>query len=183
MGNVVFNAHGGEHNREIVTVGNCGLADNLNRQFVVFHTGTGENRQLLAANQRGERVDRGNTGLNEVSRIFTGNRVNRRAVDVAFFHGVNRAQPVNRAAEAVKHSAEDFGRQRHFHGLAGEHGGGVFHGHAARALEHLHGDFFAVNFHHTAGAHGAVLQMQFDDFLVGGFFYAVQGDKGAVDTV
>ena len=67
--------------------------------------------------------------------------------------------------------------------LAGEHGGGVFHRHAARAFEHLHGDFFAVDFHHTTGAHGAILQMQFDDFLVGGFFYAVQGDKGAVDTV
>ena len=109
MGNVVFNAHGGEHNREIVAVGNCGLADNLNRQFVMFHTGTGENRQLLAANQRGKCVNRRNTGLNEVSRIFTGNRVNRRTVNVAFFHGVNGTQPVNRAAEAVKHSAEDFG--------------------------------------------------------------------------
>ena len=54
IGDVVLDAHRAEHDAEVLSValGQLRLPDDLNGQLVMRHTGAGENRQLLPADQR-----------------------------------------------------------------------------------------------------------------------------------
>ncbi len=52
-------------------------------QLVMWKSVSGEDRQLLSADQCGQSVDGGDTGTDIVSRIFTANRVQRKTVDIS----------------------------------------------------------------------------------------------------
>ena len=119
--NVVLDAHGREHDGEVRPVGHAGLTDDLDGQFVVLHAGAGEDGQLLAADQRGQAVDGRNAGVDVVTRIHTADGVDRCAVDIAAGGGVNVAQTVDGAAQAVQHTAGQLGAEVHHHGMAGQH--------------------------------------------------------------
>ena len=56
---------------------NLGLTGDLCGQFVVWQTRTGENRQLLTANQRDVDIDARDAGLNEFFWFLTRDRVDR----------------------------------------------------------------------------------------------------------
>ena len=81
------------------------LAHNLHGKFVVFHTGTGEYRQFLPSDKCCQTINRGNTGVNVISRVHSCHRIDWLTVYICLLFGVNVTQTVNRSAESVKHSA------------------------------------------------------------------------------
>ena len=120
-GHVILDAHSGKDDGEVRAIGHAGLTDDLDGQLVVLHAGAGEDGQLLAADQRGQAVDGRNAGVDVVTRIHTADGVDRCAVDIAAGGGVNVAQTVDGAAQAVQHTARQLGAEVHHHGMAGQH--------------------------------------------------------------
>ena len=108
-GNVILDAHSGKDDGEVRAIGHAGLTDDLDGQLVVLHAGAGEDRQLLAADQRGQAVNRRNAGVDVVAGVDTADGVDGRAVDIAAGHRVDIAQTVNRAAQTVQHAAQQLG--------------------------------------------------------------------------
>ena len=79
VSHVVFDTHGGEHDSELLTglrvvAQRCLLYD-LGRQIVVGKSVAGEDRQLLAADQRHKAVDGRDTGTDIVTGILPRNRI------------------------------------------------------------------------------------------------------------
>ena len=181
VGNVVLHAHGGEHDGEILAVGNVRLFDDLHRQLVVLHAGAGEDGQLLAADKGGQRVDGRNAGADVVTGIDAAHRVDGRAVHVAPELGVNFTQAVNGAAQAVQGAAQDLGAQVHHHGVAGQGGAGVVQREAGGAFKHLDDALLTLDHNDTAHALGAVGELHHHHLVVGSVLHAVQDYQRAVD--
>ena len=120
FGHVVLRAHCGEDDTELFfsLVADAGLPRDLHGKLVVLHAGAGENRQLLAANQRHKRVDRRDTGVDVVLRIDAGHGIDGRSVDVGAGDGVNVAKAVDRPSRTVKHAPEQFGGEGQLHWVA-----------------------------------------------------------------
>ena len=77
FGYVIFDAHCRKNNGEFF-IGICSqgsLLNDLCSQLIMWKTVTGKDRQLLAADQCGQSVDSGDTGVDIVSWIFTGYRI------------------------------------------------------------------------------------------------------------
>ena len=72
-------------------------------------TGAGEDRQLLAADQRGQAVNRRNAGVDVVAGVDTADGVDGCAVDIAAGDGVNVTEAVDGAAQTVQHAAQQLG--------------------------------------------------------------------------
>ena len=74
---VVFNAHGGKYDGEFLIgiFAQGGLLHDLGSQPVMGKTVSGENGQLLSADQSGQTIDGGNTGPDIVSRILSGHGI------------------------------------------------------------------------------------------------------------
>ena len=81
---IIFNAHCCENNGKFLIgiLSQRGLLYDLCGQLIVRQTIAGKDGQLLATDQGGQSVDGGNTGVNIVTGIFTGYRVQRQSVDV-----------------------------------------------------------------------------------------------------
>ena len=103
FGYVVFNAHCCKNNSEFL-IGVCAkgsLLNDLCSQLVMRKTVSGKDRQLLAADQGGQSVDGGDAGVDIVSRIFTGYRVQRKSVDIQADFRCDLAKSVNGLADTV----------------------------------------------------------------------------------
>ena len=174
--NVVFHAHRGKDDGKFGIVFDRRLLHDLNCQLVVLHAGAGENRQLLAADERRQRVNGGNAGIDIVSRIDTRNRIDRRAVDIPAAGRINLAHAVDRAAEAVKYTAQDLRRKRQLHRMAGQARTGIHHGYAARPLEHLDDHALTVDLNNPARAHAPIVEMQLHHFLVARVIHVIKDD-------
>ena len=74
---VVFHAHGGEHDGELLVgiLSQRSLTHDLCRQLVMGKSVSGKNRQLLAADQGGQAVNGRNAGADVVSGIFPGHGI------------------------------------------------------------------------------------------------------------
>lgn len=64
--------------------------------------------QLLAADEGHQRVDAGDPGIDIVTRIDTGYRVQRQTIDIRALLGIDLAQTVDRTAAAVEYAAQQF---------------------------------------------------------------------------
>ena len=73
----------------------------------MWQTISGENRKLLSADQSGQTIDRGNTGTNVVTRIFTGNRVQRQTVYIDVCFRIDITQTIDRLSDTIEGTAED----------------------------------------------------------------------------
>ena len=77
-------AHGGEDDHDLgVVAGRSRLGSDPGGESVGGQPGAGEDRQLLAADERDEAVDGRDTGLDELVGVGASDRVERQAVDVA----------------------------------------------------------------------------------------------------
>ena len=75
--NIIFYTHRSKYNREFlirVIPQRC-LTHDLCSQLVMRQTVSGENRQLLSADQGRQTIDRRNTGTDIVTGIFSGYRI------------------------------------------------------------------------------------------------------------
>ena len=77
FGNIVLDAHSCEYDGKLFIgiVSQGGLHDDLRCQLVVGKSVSGEDRELLSADQGHQTVNGGDTGTDVVTRIFTGHRV------------------------------------------------------------------------------------------------------------
>ncbi|MPN55653.1 hypothetical protein SDC9_203337 [bioreactor metagenome] len=78
----------------------------LDGELVVRQSVAGEYRQLLAADQRRQRVDGRDPRVDEVARVLARHRVQRQSVDVHALASVDLAAAVARLAESVEGTAE-----------------------------------------------------------------------------
>jgi hypothetical protein len=85
-----------------------GLAHDLRRQLVVRHTGAGEERQFLAAQQGIHAVDGRDAGLDVIARINARGRVDRLPVDIGITVGQWLRAAVQRFAQTVEDTSEHF---------------------------------------------------------------------------
>ena len=107
---VILNAHSRENNSEFLigsSVSQGSLLYDLSCQTVMWQTISGENRKLLSADQSGQTIDRGNTGTNVVTRIFTGNRVQRQTVYIDVCFRIDITQTIDRLSDTIEGTAED----------------------------------------------------------------------------
>ena len=82
--NIIFDTHCCKYNSEILIgiTAQRSLTHDLCSQLVVRKTVSGENRKLLSTDQGGQTVNGGDTGVDVVSWILTGNRIQWKTVDV-----------------------------------------------------------------------------------------------------
>ena len=81
---IIFDTHCCENNGKFFIRAfsqGCLLYD-LCSQLIVWKTISGKNRKLLTTDQRGQSVNRGDTGVDIVSWVFAGYRVQWKSVDV-----------------------------------------------------------------------------------------------------
>jgi len=163
-------AHRTEHDGEItafsVLVENFCVSGDLDGEFGVRESGSGENREFLPADERVHEIDRGNSGLNEVGWKFAGVRVDRHSGDVHGFFGENFGSAVDRFSRSVENSSEHVGGNTEFCGFSEEFGFESGGGEPLRGFEHLHHRSIAVgfeNFPHFSFAGGS---FDFDEFFV-----------------
>ena len=98
----VRDAHRAEDDGELLAGLDPRLADDLSGELVGRKARAREDRQLLAAHERVQPVDRADAGLDEVGGLLARVRVDRRAGDVEALLGDDRRPAVDRLAGAVR---------------------------------------------------------------------------------
>ena len=126
--NIVFNTHSGKYDCKLfigIISQRCLLYD-LCCQLVVRKSVSGEDRKLLTTDQGGQTVNCRNTGMDIVSWIFTGNRVQRQAVDVSVLPQ-RKIGPstVDRFSDTVEGTSKDFRGKSDLHRMSGQTGMGI----------------------------------------------------------
>ena len=86
ISNVMFYTHSGKYNCKffIRITSERGLFYDLCSKLIVRKSISGENRKLLSTNQSCQSVDRGNSGADIVSWVFSADRVERKSVHISF---------------------------------------------------------------------------------------------------
>ena len=86
ISNVMFDTHSSEYDCKffIRIASKRSLFYNLCSKLIVRKSISGENRKLLSADQSCQSVDRGNSGADIVSWVFSADRVERKSVHISF---------------------------------------------------------------------------------------------------
>ena len=182
FGYVVFNAHCCKNNSEFL-IGVCAkgsLLNDLCSQLVMRKTVSGKDRQLLAADQGGQSVDGGDAGVDIVSRIFTGYRVQRKSVDIQADFRCDLAKSVNGLADTVKGTSQDLRGKPDLHRMSGKTCVCIAEGHIISSLKNLDNSLVFIDFHDTADLLCAVFHVEFHDLLVRCVFDTLKDNKRAV---
>src|SRR5699024_4365258 len=111
-------------------------------------TGTGEDGQLLTADQGVQAVDGGNTGLDKLVGVVAGGGVHGQAVDVPVFGGQDLRSAVDGMAHAVEDAAQHIVGHRQLQRVAQKADLGVGQIDTGGGLEELHHGVVAVDFQH-----------------------------------
>ena len=157
------NTDSGKNNGEFgIRAAYLRLTRNLYRKVCVGQTGSGENRQLLPANQRIQAVNRGNARLNELSGVFPCRRINGRAVDVQTFFGNDFGAAVHGLAHAIEYASQNVRGNAEIQALAKETHFTFCKVDTCRAFKQLNQRRVAAYFQHPA----------LSDFAVGKFDFA-----------
>ena len=122
------------------------------REFEPRQAVAGEDRQLLAAHERVEPVDRRDAGLDELGRVRARDRVDRQPVEVALGLGQERGPAVDRAAHAVEDPPDEVGPDGHARGPGADEHGRRREVEAAGPAEHLDDHPVALDLEHLAAA-------------------------------
>ena len=179
---IVFDAHCREHYGEILIgiTAEGSLLYDLRGKLVVGQTVSGKDRQLLAADQGGQPVDSGNTGVDIVTGIFPGNRVQRKAVDVQPYFRGDFAQPVDGLSDTVEGPAQNLGRQPDLHGVPGKPCMCVAQRHAVGTFKHLDHSLVFIDLDNTADLMRPVVHVELHDLFIGGVFHTFKDNQRAV---
>ena len=180
--NIILNTHCSKHNGEILIriSAQRSLTHDLCSQLVMRKTVSRENRKLLSTNQGGQTINCGNTGIDVVTRILTGNRVQWQSIDVQADLRCDLTKTIDRLSNTVKGTSQDFRGKPDFHRMTTKTCMSVSKGHIICTLENLNYCFIFVYFNDTAKLFGTVIHTEGDDFLIGSVFNAFQNYKRAV---
>ena len=143
---IVFDAHGGKYNGKffIGIISERRLLYDLGCQLVMRKSVSGEDRQLLTADQGGQSVDCRNSGADIVSRVFPHDRVERQAVDISFQLGNNGTQIVNGFSDSVECTTQHIRGKCDFHRMSGQSCVCIFQRHVLRAFKDLNHSFVFI---------------------------------------
>ena len=180
--NIILNTHCSKHNGEIfigISTQRC-LTHDLCRQLIMWKTVSGENRKLLSTNQGGQTINCRNTGIDVVTRILTGNRVQRQTIDVQAYLRCDLAQPIDWLSNTVKGTSQDLRGKPDLHRMSGKTCVCIAEGHIVSSLKNLDNGLVLIDFHDTADLLSAVLHVEFHDLLVRCVFYTLKDNKRAV---
>ena len=182
LGLLKGDADGREDDGEgLVVAQHAGLARDLRGQRGVGQTRAGEDRQLLAADQGVQTVDRGNAGLDEFGGVGAGRRVHRQAVDVHVRVRQDLRAAVDGQAHAVEDAAEHVLADGELLRVSEEADLGLGQVDALRALEQLHDGLVALDLQHLAAADLAVGEFELAQLVVGDALDAVHDHQRAGD--
>ena len=126
-----------------------------------------KNRKLLSTNQRVQSVNCRNACLNEFSRIVTGCRVHRKAVDVEHFFRNNVRTAALRSAHTVEYTTEHIRRYRKLRTVSEEAHRALLQVDALRRLEKLNQRVMSVDFEDFAKSFFPARKQDFAKFIVG----------------
>ena len=146
VGNIMFDTHGGKYNGKffIGIISERRLLYDLGCQLVMRKSVSGEDRQLLTADQGGQSVDCRNSGADIVSRVFPHDRVERQAVDISFQLGNNGTQIVNGFSDSVECTTQHIRGKCDFHRMSGQSCVCIFQRHVLRAFKDLNHSFVFI---------------------------------------
>ena len=180
--NIILNTHCSKHNGEILIriSAQRSLTHDLCSQLIMRKTVSRENRKLLSTDQGGQTINCGNTGIDVVTRILTGNRVQWQSIDVQADLRCDLTKTIDRLSNTVKGTSQDFRGKPDFHRMTTKTCMSVSKGHIICTLENLNYCFIFVYFNDTAKLFGTVIHTEGDDFLIGSVFNAFQNYKRAV---
>src|SRR5450759_868155 len=111
-------AHGAEHDGELLTGDDLGVLHDLRRDLVARQARTAEDRELLPADQGVQAVDGADAGLDEVVGVIAGVRVDGRAADLELLLGEHFAAAVYRLSQPVQDPAQQADRDAELDDLA-----------------------------------------------------------------
>ena len=136
---IVFDAHCCEYDRKffIRIVSERSLLHNLRRKLVMRKSVSGEDRQLLTADQGGQSVDCRNSGADIVSRVFPHDRIQRKSIDIPFQLCNDRTQIIDRLSDSIKCPSQHIRGERNLHRMSGQFGVCVLQRHALRSFKDL----------------------------------------------
>ena len=180
----MLDAHSGKYDGELFVrpLSQGGLLYDLRRKLVVGKAVSGEDRQLLAADQCGQAVDGGNPGVDIVSGVFPLDRIRGQAVHIPPQSGGDGAQVIDGLADAVKSTSQHIRGERDLHRMPGKPGVGIFQGHIFRTLEYLDDRAVLVDLHDTPDLALLAADHKFHDLVIERTLHALQDDQRAVDT-
>jgi hypothetical protein len=139
----VGQAHGREDNAERLPTRGC-LGGHLGGELQVRQAGDGKDRQLLAADQRGQRVDGRHTSEHRLGRGLACGRIDREPGDRCRLIPGDQGAAIGRLATPVTHPAEPFLAHRNPQWAPAERDVRGRRVNAGRALHHLHDSKIAV---------------------------------------
>src|SRR6059036_2397929 len=159
-------SHRGEDDAErFAAPDDFGLSSDLQRHLVVRQSRTGEQRELLAADQGVQAIDRRDARLDELCRVLAGIWVNRGARDLDPFLGDDRRAAVDRLARAAEDAAEHLPRHVQFDRFPEElHRGLTID--PGSPLEHLHDDDVLRRIEDLPSLPRSVWEADFDELSV-----------------
>ena len=130
---------GEDHDEAVIRTGDAGGVGDPGREFEAGQAVSGEDRQLLAADQGVQSVDRRDTGFDEFGRVGACDRVDGVPVEVTLRRRQNRGSAVDGPSHAVENPAHEVAPDRQLRGAGpGPHGrrGDVEPAGAAEDLDH-----------------------------------------------
>src|SRR6266581_4309127 len=165
-----------DHPEGLWAPGDLRLPRNLQRDLVVRQARTGEQRELLAAHERVEAVDRRDARLDELRGMFSGVRVDRGALDLDPLLREDRRTTVCRLAGSREDSAEHLARDGELDCLTEE-----LHTRLPvdprGALEYLHDDDIRRRVEDLTPLPPAVGQRDLDELVVADRFRLLDEDQ------
>ena len=162
-------AHRGEDDHELVgsiAPGYGRLRRDLRGELGGRQAEPGEDRQLLAADERVQAVDRRDPGLDELVRMVAGDGVDRRSVDVAVRIGLHRRPAVDGTAGAVEDAADQIEPDGGTRDLAASTDARVGEVQARGARQHLDDDPVPFDREHLAAPDRSVRRDHVDELVV-----------------
>ncbi len=175
-------ADGGKHDGEArAVIEHLGLTRDLGGELRVRQTGAGEDRQLLAAHEGVQTVNRGDARLDELVGVVARGGVDGQAADVEILLGQQLRAAVDGLAHAVKDTAEHVLGHAQLQRVAEEADLRVAQIDARGVLEQLHDGAVAVDLQHLAAADGAVVELDFAQLVIGDALHLINDHQGAGD--
>ena len=144
-------------------------------------TGTGENRQFLAAYQRVQAIDGTDAGLDKFGRIVTGSRVHRSPIDIEIFLGNDLGPTINGVAHTVEDAAQHIRRNTELDPVSYETSLGRGSLQTLRTFKQLDQGTVPINHKDTAAADFAVSLMDFHQLVIFHASYMIHRHQGADD--
>ncbi len=164
--------HSRKYNGELlILTANLRLSGNLRSQLGMRQTGTREDRQLLAADQRVQSVNRGYTGLDELLRVYTSRRIHRQAVDIAALLRQDLRTAVDRVSYAVKDTAEHVAGNAQLHTSAQETYFTVGEVDSGVGLVQLNQRISSIDLQNLAAAFLAVGKLDLSQLIIGNILH------------